>query len=244
MISSAMLSALVRAILENWGSFEWTVQGIGMLRTKLDGIGRIHIWDASLRVPWVSDVHSHPWDLTSHVVSGELINTKFEVVEGDPDCRPPSSRSVLKYVENCIQTGEGGGLIGPPQEVCLGWGEADCYGPGMSYSQHRDEIHRTLFADGTVTVMERTMGPPDEKARVYWPRMTNWVSAMPRPALSYECEDVIRFALSRWSVPNRVRVASAALKTTEVFSNVSSSDLGEIYGSSLDPYSDRGRSEA
>src|ERR1700691_1916546 len=41
-------AALVRAILEQWKSYQWTVQGFGFIRTKIADIGRIHVWDSRL----------------------------------------------------------------------------------------------------------------------------------------------------------------------------------------------------
>ncbi len=183
-------SALVLAILQKWQSFEWTVQGFGFIRTKLSGVGRIHVWDSRLAVPLVSTVHTHPWPLRSKIISGELINQRF--AEWDDEGGIPFTYSRIK-------TGEGGGLAGDPEDICLKPDDPEIYVAGGTYNQSSSEIHRSIAQDGTVTLMERPQGPPLEEALVYWPRGTWWVSAEPRPALAHEVEMAIGYALARWS---------------------------------------------
>lgn len=182
-------AALVKSILERWEAFDWTVQGFGFLRTKIQGVGRIHVWDSRLRTPLVSDLHSHPWPFRSTIISGELINQRFV----------DSESGGLPYVRSRIATGEGGGLIGEPEEVSISDIFLDLYGPGDVYAQVQNDLHRTLAQDGTVTLIERPQGPPLEEALVYWPRGTEWVSAEPRRIEKWQMEPTIRLALARWS---------------------------------------------
>src|SRR5690348_1365077 len=93
-ISRSIQAALVRSILERWNAYEWTVQGFGMVRTKIANVGRIHVWDSRVRVALVSDIHAHPWELRSTVISGELINQRFNVRSKGEDGIP--------YVESTI----------------------------------------------------------------------------------------------------------------------------------------------
>ena len=190
-VNPRTLAELVRSVLERAASFQWTVQGFGMLRTKLADVGRIHIWDSRLRVPLVSDIHAHPWSLRSHIVSGELLNQRFSEAGG--------SKGYLPYMRSIIATGEGGGLVGQPREVWLAAHETEFYTAGSTYDQRAEEIHRSIPIDGTVTVLERQMGPPLEETLVYWPRGTNWVSAEPRPATAAEVARSVQYALARWS---------------------------------------------
>jgi hypothetical protein len=185
-------SALVLSILKQWRSYEWTVQGFGFIRTKLENVGRIHVWDSSLAVQKVSTMHTHPWPLKSTIISGELINQRF--TERDAD-----AWSALAYTRSSIATGEGGGLLGEPEDVLLSPEEPEVYWQGATYEQRPDEIHRSIAQDGTVTLMERPQGPPLEEARVYWPRGTQWVSAEPKPAEPWRIENVINYALARWN---------------------------------------------
>jgi hypothetical protein len=183
-------SALVMSILEQWRSYTWTVQGFGFIRTKLANVGRIHVWDSSLTTHYVSTMHTHPWPLHSTIISGELINQRFERTE--LECGIP-------YMHSRIATGEGGGLIGKPEAVRLVPKVPESYWSGEVYEQEPDEIHRSIPQDGCVTLIERPQGPPLEEASVYWPVGTNWVSAEPRPADAWDIERVITYALSRWN---------------------------------------------
>lgn len=188
-------SALVRSILEQWRSYEWTVQGFGFARTKIANVGRIHIWDSRLATDLVSTIHTHPWPLQSTIISGELINCRFVSKDGR---EVPFRKRGLPFIHSRIATGEGGGLIGDSSEVELFTCEPEQYLPGDSYEQKPDEIHRSMPQDGTVTLMVRPQGPPLEEASVYWPRGTEWVSAEPVKADEWRLQPIISYALSRW----------------------------------------------
>lgn len=185
-------SALVLSILEKWRSYEWTVQGFGFIRTKIQNVGRIHVWDSKLTTPRVSTMHTHPWALRSTIISGELINQRFVEVTEQPRGMP--------YMRSRIATGEGGGLIGDPEPVkVLPDADPEWYLPGDTYSQRATEIHRSTPQDGTVTLMTRPQGPPLEEAVVYWPAGTSWVSAEPQKLADWQVEEVIAYALARWA---------------------------------------------
>lgn len=181
-------AVLVRSILEQWRSYQWTVQGFGFIRTKLANVGRIHVWDSRLATQLVSTIHSHPWPLRSTIISGELLNCRFLVGEGD-----------LPYLRSRIATGEGGGLIGDPEPVMLVRQDVETYTAGGVYEQKPEEIHRTIAQDGTVTLLERPQGPPLEEAFTFWPQGTDWVSAEPQRLDEWRIESTIGYALARWS---------------------------------------------
>lgn len=193
-----MTAALVLSILKQWRSFEWTVQGFGFIRTKIENVGRIHVWDSRLRVPLVSDVHTHPWQLMSTIISGELINQRFLVDNSEED-EPPLLGPLMPYTGQTIKTGEGGGLHGESQPVMLQSARTEFFQTGQVYSQEPWEIHRTIAQDGTVTLMERPQGPPLGIAHVYWPRGLQWISAEPKPAQAYQIEATVNLALQRWN---------------------------------------------
>lgn len=187
-------AALVRSILEQFRVYTWTVQGFGFARTKIANVGRIHVWDSRLATSLVSTMHTHPWPLKSTIISGELINQRFvRATEGQ--------KFALPYMHSRIATGEGGGLIGEPEQVgILPLDDApEFYMPGAVYEQRPDEIHRSIPQDGTVTLMERPQGPPLEEASVYWPVGTEWVSAEPRSIENWKLESAISYALARWN---------------------------------------------
>ncbi len=189
-------SALVLSILKQWRSYQWTQQGFGFLRTKIENVGRIHIWDSSLRTRYVSDIHTHPWPLISTIISGELINQRY--VKDILD-ESHINYEFPKYHMQSIATGEGGGLIDEKKDTSLYFQTTQILGPGEQYQQTPDEIHRTIAQDGTVTLIERPQGPPLEEATVFWPIGTSWVSAEPVEAKPYDVERVINYAMARWS---------------------------------------------
>jgi len=71
----------VHAILLGWRSYEWQVQGFGMLRTYLDGPGepRLQIWDQRLATWSNNAIHDHPWAFTSTILAGTLFNQRYEI---------------------------------------------------------------------------------------------------------------------------------------------------------------------
>lgn len=190
-------SALVHSILEKWQAYEWTVQGFGFLRTKIQGVGRIHIWDSRLAAPLVSTIHTHPWPLRSTIISGELVNHRFAEVLAEK--RPGLTQRLLPYRRATVLTGEGGGVSGESVDVMLCRDAPDSYTRGESYEQEPHILHRTIAEPGTVTLIERPQGPPLEEALVYWPRGTDWVSAEPRSAEPWAVERTIGYALARWN---------------------------------------------
>lgn len=185
-------AALVLSILQQWRSYQWTVQGFGFIRTKIQNVGRIHVWDSRLTTRYVSMMHTHPWPLRSTIISGELINQRFQEVEPHVPGLP--------YMHSRIATGEGGGLVGEPRPVrLLPVDDPEFYMPGCTYEQRADEIHRSIPQDGCITLLERPQGPPLEEASVYWPAGTEWISAEPKEAELWAIEPVINYALARWA---------------------------------------------
>lgn len=196
-------SALVLTILERAHVFDWTVQGFGMLRTKIKDVGRIHIWDSRLRTPLVSDVHAHPWPLKSTIISGELINVRYKEIEWDGEAAQIDAvmghSSAMRFCRSAIKTGEGGGLTGPVETVFIRPEPPEVYLPGKVYEQRPDEVHRSMPIDGTITLLERPMGEPLQETTVYWPVGCDWISAEPRPATRDEIKAALRMALARWA---------------------------------------------
>lgn len=181
---------LIRKILERPLGYDWTVQGLGMMRIYLDDSVRIHVWHSSLVVPNVTDVHEHPWDFESLVLAGEMRN--FRYVRAN-DTYPESEA----YYRDTLLCGTGN-LAGDPAPCWLiPWfpnGSPSQHGPGDTYSQRFDEIHRSQFEDGTVTLVRRNFVNADrDHADVYWKRGAQFVSAEPREATP---EEILRVAES------------------------------------------------
>ncbi len=188
-----MIKSLVHYLLKNYAVIpfqDWTVQGFGFLRLRLDDATRLHVWDSRLRTPGVSDIHDHTqWAFTSQIISGSLINVRYDVVSEDRGQRHHMA------VLNC---GIGGGMAaGPAKDVNLLARQPELYLPGSSYRQEPDEVHRTMPVDGTVTLITQERRPVDT-ARVFWPFGGAWGDAVPRQAEPDEIKEVVRFALSIW----------------------------------------------
>lgn len=153
---------------------DWSVQGFGVVRLFIRNIGRLHIWDDTLRYPDVSMVHTHSWDLRSTIVCGKLMNTRYhETIFGFAPRFPHKKQRLI--------TGYNTQMVSPVVDVDLITENPEFYGPGDVYAQHAREIHRTDAVNGTVTIMERTEIENGE-ADVYWPAGCTWGTAKPRKA--------------------------------------------------------------
>jgi hypothetical protein len=171
---------------------EWTVQGFGMVRTYVGPPSnpkqfRLNIWDRGLAVPNVSTIHDHPWDFESHIVAGVFVNQRFAVLPLSEYGRPTHSFTEIKC-------GMGGGMESSPvRTVGLRAGRPELYEAGDTYRQKADEVHDSIPAIGSVTINERV--GDTERARVFWPIGTDWVSAEPRVATPDEVARSIASAL-------------------------------------------------
>ena len=160
-----------------------------MLRLYLDYGCRLHIWHSSLRVPHVTEVHAHPWDFTSTVIAGQLINRRY--------CLDEYGKTYLRHLLKC---GEGGGLVGQVEPCKLKECFPEVYAEGQSYSQMNHEIHRTEARNGTVTICQRRFRSDADHANVYVMQAPDveFVSAEPRPATLEEVRFVTENALLNW----------------------------------------------
>lgn len=195
-----LTNRLVHGVLQDWWRYEWTKQGFGMVRTYLDSEHRwrVNVWSQMLAVRGVSTIHDHPWSFTSHVISGAIINRKYEILGLDRMTEP------WKLYDMChIVTGEGGGPASSPETVMVRPTTNFVYLAGMSYEQRADVLHETIYREGTVTVNDRSAPTAAHTARVMWPHGTEWVDAKPRPALDCEVMDVCSGALANWDYTER-----------------------------------------
>lgn len=181
------LRATARFLLQNAARFEWSLQGLGMFRLRIDESTRLHIWDLRFRTPGASPIHDHlQWSLRSVVLSGCIRNVRYvEDVDGPPF--------------NCVtlKAGYGCHFLGEPKQTRLWQGKEEVYAAGMQYIQRPEEIHETIPEDGTVTVVRQQRTGTDG-ARVFWPAGEKWGSAEPRQATRVEVEEIVAHALKLW----------------------------------------------
>jgi hypothetical protein len=175
----------VKQILTHPFDHEWTLQGFGMLRTYLDPdeVERLHIWDLGVAVPDVSTLHNHPWDFSSRIVSGRLLNQRFDFDVDDG----------IEVNSSEIRTGEGGSIFGDPRRVKVRPQPLETYGPGELYAQEALEFHESFPEPGTVTVIKRRFSRTRDYAVTCW-RTGDWVSAEPRPATRSEIAHFVSLA--------------------------------------------------
>lgn len=192
---TSLVKPLVKSILEHPEGHEWSLQGFGMLRTYLGSRDlRLHIWDSRFKVEEVSELHTHPWNFHSFVVAGEVENKLFMKVD-------PERASVRHepFVEQEILCGEGGHETPNSTMVALRVDKPSrIHKEGDEYSQFAHEIHRSLPADGSVTIIQREFLGDDDHAFVYIPEGDEWISAEPRPATDEEVAAICTDALARW----------------------------------------------
>ncbi len=182
--------ALVKTIFSHANDYEWSLQGFGMLRLYLNKEVRLHIWDDRYRVTNVSDIHNHPWDFESEVVVGVIKNRRYEV--------KPIPMGL--YSGARILCGPGGGLQKSESDKLdfdLNYRDY-LYEAGQQYTQTKNEVHRSIADNGTVTIVKRVFWEDTEHAMVYWPRGEQWVSAEPRKATATEVSNIVSASLKWW----------------------------------------------
>lgn len=182
---------LVRTILLKANQYAWTVQGFGMLRLHLSDSVRLNLWHRDFRVPNVSMMHTHPWDFDSLIVSGQIVNVRYNRQALGPD------DAFAFYSQGVIKPGPGGGLLEDRGTVNLIECYPEYYRAGDCYHQKHDEIHVSHPGNGTVTVNYRQRIGEDT-ALVFWPYGTSWVSAEPRHATLDEVKRFVDAVLERW----------------------------------------------
>lgn len=179
---------LVKAILTSPHELEWQVQGLGMLRTYLSEERRLHIWDERLKFEGASEMHTHPWNFRSYVVAGVVHNFKY--------CHSGNALGE-EYNRQKIHCGVGGGLVGEPEKVHLISLPPERYVENETYKELAEEIHISIPADGTVTIVKREFLDDVDHAYVFW-KEGAWGTAEPREATKNEITNVCGYALQTW----------------------------------------------
>jgi hypothetical protein len=187
--------AAAQEALERPELFDWTLQGLGMFRCYLtdDKSVRLHIWDTRYATPGVTDMHTHPWGFTSRVLVGRVRDYVFR------ELRPEEPET--KFAEICKrQTVHCG--VGLVDEDPVIWPIVSSYTEsipaGDSYTRQAEQIHRSMPADGTITMVERHFDDNTEYAYVYWLANQEFVSAAPRKASTQEVREVIQNSREIW----------------------------------------------
>jgi hypothetical protein len=146
--------------------YDWRSHGLGMLKTYLDENTRLNLWHSRLVVPNVSGHHTHPWGLRSAIVAGKLTNVRFRrEIKGE------------EFMEGRINCANFNGIEGDPTLVLLMETGRITYECGGMYYQNADEIHKTEFEDGTITIMTRIPASTGGMASIFWPKGSKYGDA-------------------------------------------------------------------
>lgn len=190
--------ALCRAILDEAirlpAARGWSLQGFGMLRCRLPGDMRLHVWAEDLAVPHVTEIHTHPWRFSSFVIAGVVSNLRYETAPDGADALPQDGWE--PFVARRIVPGEGLQVL-DERHVRLRRIGFERVRAGSWYYQEPDEIHASRPLDGSVTLIQRQRTGPDQALTFYRPG-EGWVSAEPRPATDAEVVHACTRAVRRW----------------------------------------------
>jgi hypothetical protein len=177
---------LVRNILEHAGDFNWRIQDIGVLALRLDDRRRhrLHVWDPDGAT---SDpvIHDHPYDFTSTVIAGELVNTRYSEEPGG-----------LEHLRE--RYGPGDEADRRPDTVRL-VGNSEILRAGARYQQRAHELHDSRQVSGTVTLVRFDHFVDDlTELTVCRSPGAPWVTGESRPASIDEVKRITAIALSRF----------------------------------------------
>jgi hypothetical protein len=181
--------ALVRTILEHPTGFPWRIQGIGLLALRLDDRRehRLHVWDPEACTD-APPIHDHPYDFTSTVVVGELVDTRYAE---DPN-GTEYVRERYTVDDEDLRRRDTVRLVGTSATL----------GPGDRYEQRAGELHDSRQIPGTVTIIRCRWRDAAELTVCRRPG-TPWVSGQARPATRDEIERITAPALPLFEVHER-----------------------------------------
>jgi hypothetical protein len=195
-----LVKGILTASMKTPEAFEWTVQGLGMMRIYLAPELRLHVWDSALKVPAASPIHSHPWDLDSLIVAGIIRQVRFLTEEQHEKIYRCSIREGQGQIFSSatIQCGSNAHCVSEVQPLKLAEQPVEQYRSGSRYFQTKDEIHQSFPEDGTVTLVSRTFSEDKDHAMVCWRGAGSFVDAKPRPATPEEVRGVCERSLAAW----------------------------------------------
>jgi hypothetical protein len=176
---------LVRNILEHAADYPWRIQEVGILALRLDDQrrDRLHVWDPDGAIG-EPVVHDHPYDFTSTVIVGELVNTRY--VE-DPNGQEYARERYAPGTEH-ERRADTVRLVGTSETLRA----------GDRYGQLAHELHDSRQVPGTVTALHFDRHLDGELAELTVCRRpgTPWVAGQARPATDDEVKRITELALA------------------------------------------------
>jgi hypothetical protein len=196
-IAHEVIKGLVKDVLQHPYAHdrEWTIQGLGMLRTYFGPEVRLHVWDQRFAWCHTSRLHTHPWDFKSLIVAGKLRQHRYVealAAEGFWGKAEP----FIKETVHC-----GYEFKDDPQLVHLIECKEEVYVTGDWYGQRAKEIHDSMPENGTVTIVHRRFLADTETASIYRPAGQVRENAGARRATPEEVRRMTDYALNTWFKP-------------------------------------------
>ncbi len=194
----------VRNILAHAADHPWRIQDIGVLACWLDVQReyRLHVWDPDGAIG-DPPVHDHPFDFTSTVIVGELVNTRY--VE-DPGGR--------EYVRERYSPGNENDRRADTVRLV---GSSETLRAGDRYHQLAHELHDSRQVPGMVSVLHFEPAVDDRPDR---PELTvcrrphaPWVAGHARAATPDEVKRITAAALAWFDAPRLAAVPDSDLTT-------------------------------
>jgi hypothetical protein len=157
------------------------MQDIGLMGLRLDERReyRLHVWNPSLTAE-DPPIHDHPYDFTSTIVVGELINTRYTE---DPSGAEHRRERYAPNDESDRRT-----------DTVRLVGSSTTLAPRDEYQQLAEELHESHQAPGTVTIIRCSWRDRPELTVCSRPGAP-WVSGQARPATADEIKRITTTAL-------------------------------------------------
>jgi hypothetical protein len=176
----------IRSILEHPHGRSWRMQELGLLGLWLDDerAYRLHVWDG-LAPGGEPPIHDHPFDFTSTVIAGELVNTRYvEHADGAEYLRerytPPDEDERRADTVRLV-------------------GASETLRAGAIYHQLARELHDSRQTPGTVTLLHFDQFHDDIPELTLCRRAgTPWTSGRARPATPDEVQRITTIARARF----------------------------------------------
>ena len=169
---------ITEPIGQHWSERVFAMQKLGVLRFQVPTDEHpdraLHLWNRDLKDRSASDIHSHPFDFSSIVLAGRIVNTQYEAVGR---FKGPYFGWVIRPGPNVTVTDR--------KQYALLLHDVDTIFAGSSYRMDASEIHHTAFEDGTVTVVTKRRGKLADEAMVF-DRNEEWGNAAPEFATIYD----------------------------------------------------------
>lgn len=181
--------SIVKDVLEHPFNYQWELQGFGMLRTYIDKDTRLQIWLKKYIVEDVTDVHTHPWDFTSYIYQGKIVNNCYS----EHPFKVSPNDNEMSFDRCLILTGENA-YVKEKIKVLLRKDSSIPYRSGETYHHDKTIPHRIDFIDGTITILSKRNIDVNSLAYSYVPNGKDWVSAAPKIATVGEIREFIKSA--------------------------------------------------